>query len=448
MSLSSVLKTDAGRGSPSSRCVRRRPFARGRRATLVAFWLCAVLAASCPPASAQEVVPVTGGWLVRLGVDLRGVYEPVPGRPLAWSVVWGAAGRAERGGELEVTGEAFELRAALVWDAGTGTLRWRITRGRIGLGSWVAALAGRPEWSAQLAGLSAEGDLVVRGEGTWAGGEPTGRLDVEWREGALRHAGQGWSLEGVNLRAGGDVRGWLAGNVPGSLSVGTITTTRFGARKLSVDAALAGFGRLEIKAARVEIAGGEVEAEPFFVRLAEPVVDTTLTMRRVGLQDLVVFVPTALAEARGRIDGTLRLEWSRAEGLKVGAGELKLEKSEPTVIKLVSSPGFLTRSVPARFVLAPRWFGPFKRWFSPANPGYRTLSEIETGRLALRVESLEARLSPDGDARGRSATVVVRARPELAGGAVGEIIFEVNVSGPLASVLRAGLQRDFSLQAK
>ncbi|MDF3059877.1 MAG: hypothetical protein K0R17_4092, partial [Rariglobus sp.] len=70
------------------------------------------------------------------------------------------------------------------------------------------------------------------------------------------------------------------------------------------------------------------------------------------------------------------------------------------------------------------------------------------GKVGLRVDLLEARLTPEGDERGRSASVVIRARPERAGTVIGEVTFEVNVSGPLAEVLKLGMQQGLSLQVK
>jgi hypothetical protein len=55
---------------------------------------------------------------------------------------------------------------------------------------------------------------------------------------------------------------------------------------------------LAVKAARVEIAGGEVAADPFTVGLSPFSVKVRLRMTRVGLQDVVALVPTMLSDAR------------------------------------------------------------------------------------------------------------------------------------------------------
>ncbi len=385
---------------------------------------------------------------MRLTGDLHGVFVPVPGRPLAWRLALSPAVSDVRTGELTVTGADLALRIVVELRVSTGELRWRIAEGFIDLAGWIPALATRPELSSVLAGVSATGRVTITGEGTWAQGIGTGGLRLEMTDGAARHEAQGWSVDGVTLRAGAEMAELIKGNVSFDLLVGTIGTSRFGARAFSVSGDLKDFARVTVNSTRVEIAGGEVTAEPFSVSLAAPALDTSLMMRRVGLQDLVVFVPTALSEARGRINGKLRLGWSPQDGVEVGTGELSLDGSESTTLRLVSTPGFLTEQVPARFTLLPPWLGPLSRWFSPTNPGYKTLSEIERGKLALRVDSLEVRLTPVGDERGRSASVVIRAAPQQAGTAVGEVTIEVNVAGPLAAVLRMGMKQNFSSQMR
>ena len=386
-------------------------------------------------------------WLALLAGELHGVFSPVHGRSLAWGLTWSPGNGAVRKGEVTVTGPDITLKIAVEFEFATGRLRWRAIEGRVDLGAWLPVLATRPELESMLTGLSATGVVIISGDGMWSDGVATGGLRAELAEGTVRNESDGWSLEGVTVRVGGDAAGLFEGRVPFELAVRTISTSRFGARNLTMSATLNNFERIQVNTARVEIAGGEVKAEPFTVSLSKPAIDVNLVMQRVGLQDLVVFAPTALSEARGRINGKLRFKWNSDEGVQVGEGGLELEKSEPTTLRLVSAPGFLTEKVPARFTWLPSCLGPLSRWFSPANPGYKTLSEIERGKLGLRVESLDVRLTPEGDERGRSASVVIRARPEQAGTAVGTVTLEINVAGPLAAVLRLGMNQNLSLSS-
>lgn len=409
----------------------------------------ALLAFCAAPVSAKadgfsEIVP----WLLRLEGGIKGVYAPVPDRPLQWSVQWTRLSAAVREGELRVEGVDAAVRVRLIYDATNRRLAWRVLEGRLSLGSWLPALAARQELAAVLQGLEATGELRIEGEGALEGEEWMGELKASMIGGVLRHAEQGWALEGVDVRAGGDAAMLAAGKVPVAVSVRTITTGRFGARALDVKAMLVDFERLEIERTGVEIAGGRVDAKPFSVSLADPSLDVKIAMKRVGLQDLVVFAPTAFSEASGRIDGELELKWSEADGVRLGLGRLSLNRDEPTVVRMVESPGFLTESMPSRFVFLPSSFGIVSRWLSAKNEAYDDLGEIERGKVRLKLEAFEVSLTPDGDDRGKSASVFIRARPEQDGLAVGAVTFRINVSGPLSQVLRLGINRDFSLQSR
>lgn len=392
-------------------------------------------------ASLAQIMPL----LARMSGELKGVYTPVEGRALTWSAGLAAAGGTLRTGEAVVRGPDAVVRVALQLDTATGRMTWRVAEGRIDLGAWLVALASRPELAA-LAGTTATGFLEITGEGEWIDGKPTGTVAMTWREGTVRNDAQGWSLAGVTVQAGGEVAALAGGRVPVEVKVGTISTGRFGARNLTVGAVVNEFSRIAVDSARVEIAGGEVTAEPFSVAFAEPKLGVTLAMRRVGLQDLIVFVPTTLSDARGRINGRLHLDWNATDGVQVGVGELALDKSEAARLRMAENAGFLTANMPRRFVFVPpTWPRIFQFLLSSNNPSYPPLKEIELGKLGLHVETLEVKLHPEGDAQGRSASIFIRARPDEADNLIREVTFQINVSGPLASVLRVGMKQKISL---
>ncbi len=405
------------------------------------------------PLRAEETTTTDGAdslmrLLPLLTGNLQGVVTPIEGRPLTWSLALPqAGGGGVRKGEAKITGQDMSLKIAVEFDPEARRLRWRVTEGRVGMAGWLAVLATRPELAEALAGATATGTLEIAGEGVVDGKGPTGTLTLDWREGTARNDDQGWSVEGINLRIGGDVAKLAAGTVPVRLSVKTLSTSTFGARNLTLGAGLRDFERVEVTGMKIEIAGGFVSAAPFSFSMAAPVLSVDFDMRGVGLQDLVVFVPATLTEAKGRISGKLKLDWNPTDGVQVGAGELVLDKSEPTTLRLAANPGFLTEEVPMRFVLAP-WLGPLKGLFSPVNPSYKTMQEIELGKLGLLVEALDVRLTPEGDPLGRSASIFVRARPEKAGSVIDVVTFQINVSGPLSQVLRLGMEQNFSIQLK
>ena len=376
--------------------------------------------------------------------EVHGQASPLgdTGPQLAWTFSPGSPSAGVRTLAVGVENPATHLRATAVLDAATGDGSWRIEEGRVDVGPWMSAassLLGK-----ELAGLTAEGTLTISGEGLIRDGKPSGVVKIAWADGAVRHAGQGWALEGIAVNAEAEVGALPEGAVPVTLAVKTISTSRFGARNLAVEAVLNGTKDAAVKKAQIEIAGGTVETDPFTVPLSPPSLKVHLRMKRVGLQDVVALVPTMLADARGRISGELVAGWNEADGLQVGIGTLDLDEIEPTSLRLSPKPGFLTAKVPAHFVFFPKLHEVFPSWFAPENPAYATLTDIEMGRIPLKVDTLKVRLSPDGDEHGRSASVAVVAHPEQEQSVVKEVVFTINVAGPLSQVLKLGMSERIS----
>lgn len=347
----------------------------------------------------------------------------------------------------DAPGTRVELRVAIDPQRAAGT--WTLRSGQLDPAIWLERLT--PQLSPALVGAVAEGAIALRGAGEIRDGQLEGQVSLEWQHGAVRHATQGWALAEIALAGdfifGQNAARWASVR-PLQLTIGSITTRRFGASNLTVRAHIDERLLPQIAEARVEIAGGEIVAAPFSVPLAPPVIQVALQIQRIGLADVVALVPTGLAEAQGRVQGTLQLGWSKALGLQIGAGRLDLVPDEPMVLRLAPAPGLLSASVPERFALLPAWLGPVARWTAPLNPGYADLVAIELGRTALKVESLEVRLTPENDALGQSARVLIQARPAITGTAVGPVGFEIGVKGPLAYVLRLGAEDGATLSLR
>lgn len=411
------------------------------RLMVVLFVLAAARAAE--PVPTPQLPPISG--------EFAGDLLPLlPGMPeLHWRIAAEAPRDGVRAGTASVTAPGVQLDLSVRLGANSADGTWRIETGRMEPGPWLAALA--PQLAPKLVGAEVAGTILLTGEGILRGGQPSGRIKLEWRDGAVRQAAQKLAFEGMSFAGEFDFDAakqlWSSAS-PAVLKVGTISTGRFGARNLLVHVLLDQRLVAAIEVARVEIAGGEIEAAPFAAPLSPPAVDAKLQIRGIGLADVVALVPAGVSEARGRVDGELQLGWSKSLGLQIGAGRLDLRPDEPMVLRLVAAPGLLTASMPERFELLPSWLGPLAKWASPLNPGFADLLAIEMGRTALAVDSLEVRLTPAGDGLGRSARVLVHARPEIAGTSVGPVTFEVGVKGPLAYVLRIGAENGATLKLK
>lgn len=380
------------------------------------------------------LLPITG--------ELEGDFVSLlPGAPkLHWRLSAQAPGNGFRECRMTMDAPGARLKIAVRLGAAGTEGTWRIESGELEPGLWIAVLA--PQLAPSLVGATMSGTLHLSGEGTLRDGQPAGRLKLEWLDGTLQNKAQAWALEGIALR--GDfvfdavAKTW-ASTTPLELTVKTISTERFGARNFAlsgeVDEKLVFAG----KAARIEMAGGEVVIDPFTLPLSPPFVSVNLRFNRIGLQDVAALVPTGFAEARGRIDGEVQIDWSKATGVQIGAGHLNLRDDEPTVVRLAPSPGLLTEHMPERFGLLPAWLGPLARWFAPVNPAYADLKAIELGQKELRAHSLTVRLTPEGDNRGRSARVEMVARPVQTGTAVDRVNFEADVSGPLSALFQLSM---------
>lgn len=371
-----------------------------------------------PSTRLAEMLPLLG----RISGELNGVLLTTAGGPVTWNLTLASSvDKNLRKGVFTISGAKLRLRVAVSYDLSTGQLTWRADEGNIDLATWLSALAAEPELASLLEGVTATGSLTLTGKGTLdKGGRATGGLLWELKDGAIRNETAGWALEGVTLRMGGDAAGLFAGDIPLTLAVRTITTARFGARALSIDTRLVAWNRLETRTARIEIAGGEVGADAFSFKLPDPVIDLNLVMRDVGLQDLVALVPEALAEARGHASGSLRLGWSKASGVTVGNGVITLSGNEPAVVRFHPNAGLITRTIPQSVL-----------------NHYPGLIRIETGEMALLATKLDVRLTPSGDADGRTARVLIEGGPVDAS-LKAPLVLNINVSGPLAPLMKLG----------
>jgi hypothetical protein len=403
-----------------------------------------LLAITCAMKGATlRLPPVTG--------ELSGDFQllEAQGSPvLHWTAtVRGAgAGAAGRGVSFSAQGEGARLQLELDFTA-PDEGRWKIEAAEFELAKWFPVLAAKA--GGMWTGLTAAGTATVKGSGQLRDGVPSGTVEVTVQQGRLASEYSAWALEGVGLKAGLVVEPEISKTKsarPFEMTVATLTTQRLGARNLFITGWLGANGTIALHEARIEIAGGEVRIDPTTLTLAPLGLEATLHITEVGLQDLAALIPKSFSAAKGRIDGTVQLGWSLADGFRVGAGNLVLGKSETAVVRLAPVPGFLTRALPPRFEPVPRWLGPASTWLSADNPAFADTREIELGQASLELESLDVQLTPDGDELGRTATVKMRAKPIKPGVAVGTVKIDVNVIGPLDSMLKLGINRDLSVE--
>lgn len=403
-----------------------------------------VLPLAAVAAADFKLPPLTG--------ELSGKFTlfALPGAPeVLWKLRIEGGPDGARHGDVELVGAGGQVHAKLDLTSSTGNGKWEIVESRLDAATWFAFLS--PFFEKATHDLQVTGRFNLTGSGAIEEGRPSGAAQLTWSDGSVSNAVQGWRLDGISLK--GDVAAdsrngtVLKSNRPWQLTVGTITTSRFGARNLAVSAVLNEDRTIYLQSAKVELAGGDVTIDPATIELSPAVLDFTIHVNRVGLQDLVALVPASLADAQGRIDGAVRLGWSELAGLKIGQGSFVLRQDEVATLRLVARPGFLTGGVPERIALLPKWTGPVGSWIAPRNPVYGDVHAIELGETQLQIKSFIFQASPKGDERNRTAVIQVSARPYKEGGPVKLVTFDINVEGPLSALLRVGMsdQRSFDV---
>jgi hypothetical protein len=400
---------------------------------MFAGWLLAVLFGMPASAAKFELPRITG--------ELSGKLKAtgLVGSPdVGWKLKVTPKGKDRRDIEADLVADGARLRLKASLDVATSNGTWEIVESELDAAAWLVVLA--PQLGELAQGVEATGSLELSGSGVVKEGRPAGTAKLIWSKGSLSNEAQGWTLGGITLEGDismdiGDLAA-MTSSGPWELSIGTISSPRFGARNLFVRAQFNENRTVSLLVARLEIAGGEMTVDPSTVSLFPPVLDFTVRVDHIGLQDLVALVPGSVSDARGRIDGVVRLGWSEQAGIQIGAGNFKLRDDEVATLRLVSAPGFLTQRVPERLALLPAWTGPLGKWLATPNPVYGDVRGIELGQTELQIVSFSLNLDPDGDELTRTGVVQVSARPTTPGGAVKLLKFDLNIFGSVSELLK------------
>lgn len=402
------------------------------RRRFAAAFLCGAAAWTLPGAEAP-LPPIAG--------ELSGEVTPLilPGAPaIKWTLALGAgASASERVGALML--EAPGLR-------GKGEVRllaptegaWRLAEAEVDLAQWFHVVAAK--YFPSLVSATLTGSLTLTGEGTIREGKLAGRVALELRDGALSDPLAGWSVQGLALTGVLGRLPTLASDGPFKLTFREATVAGVAARDAAVEFSIDAADNVQVARATAAMFDGGVEMTPFSFPLAKPAVNGDLHFTGIEIAQLKNLLPPVLDAATGRVSGRMSVSYSVAEGIVPGSGRLQIDPGGAASLRLAPQPGFFTSKVPQRLALLPASWGPLAKLFSPVNPAYETLRAIEMGEVELEVNALDVGLRPEGDPAGRTARVVLTARPKAKDAAVESVRFEINVKGPLADVIRMGLE--------
>jgi len=314
-----------------------------------------------------------------------------------------------------IEGRGLRVEGGATLDpAGEG--EWRIAAARVDLGEWFGWLA--PRWAPDVQTVAVAGDLAATGEGTWRGGRLAGRVKATVRDGSVDDVARKVRLDGVSLELALDElapRRAPAGQVI-AWTGGKFDVLRLGAGR--VEFAVSG-DSVEVTAAELEVLGGRLRVGGLRFDLATPEFAVKASMHRIELAQLLRFLPPVLAEARGKVEGSVTLRRD-GRGIAVDEGRFALEPGETAELRLTPGLTQIAAGMP-----------------EVVRTHYPGLTQLEAGGVPLRAHELEIRLTPGGDADGRTARVHVAGGPEDPA-LRAPVVIDVNVRGPLEQLVRMG----------
>lgn len=372
-----------------------------------------VRAAETPARSAAPrwVVPPLDG-------ELRGELTPdlLPGAPpVQWTLRVATPRPRERAVAFVIEGRGLRVEGDASLDpAGEGA--WRIAEARIDLAEWFGWLA--PRWAPDVQTVAVAGELALAGEGRWRGGKLTGRARATVREGRIDDAVRKLRLEGITLDLALDElapRRAVAGQVL-SWTGGRFDVLPLGAGR--VEFSTQG-DQVDISAATLGLMGGQLEIGALRFGLSTPEFAVTARVRRLELAELLQFLPPVLAEARGKVEGSVTLRRD-GRGIAIDEGRFALEAGEHAELRLTPGLTQIAAGMP-----------------QVVRTHYPGLVRLESGGVPLRAHELEIWLTPRGDAAGRTARVHVAGGPEDPT-LRAPVVLDVNVRGPLEELVRMG----------
>lgn len=414
-----------------------QPRRRVCAAVLAAMALCRLAAPVCPAAAPSSLLR-----LPRFDGEAGGNFQmPQSGLEFRWRVTAESPPDEPRvrRGRLEIDGHGAHLVARATLDLASGVTQWEIETATADLAGVFPVLA--PRHLPDYAHLFVTGTITAKGAGTLtAAGGFSGAATVEIDGASVRDFFGGWSAEGLSLRVGLPSLPSLETAPAQRLALGVFSrpAANIDVRDAAAEITFDGGSRIHFSNTKVAGYGGSVAVSPFTLDLGAPSVSARVRVENIDSASLAAFLPGGIAEAHGRFSGELDLAWSPQTGVVPGVGKLELVKAPGAAIRLSKAPGFFTANMLPRLYLLPDSLGFLQRWLSIKNPAYDVLQKIERGEVPIAVDAITINFTPDGDEQGRSASVVIAARPVDPKSAVKNLRINVNVTGPVTKVLEIG----------
>lgn len=363
------------------------------------------------------------------------------GLPDLTAIPWRAevSPRPDGGSEFRLSAAPPDAKfeARLTLDASGTTGIWAIDEARVQVDAWASRLIGSV--SDSTAEVTAGGELTLTGQGEWHEGAARGPLTLSWTSPAITLSAPAVAAEGVRFEFT-LASGWFEGRWQGEgeVKIAHVTVAGLELRELRAELAWHSDQRLRVETLTAQAFGGTVELASFTWKPGQAELTVAAEFNQIDLEVLAGLLPELVRDAHGEVSGQARLRWREDLGVQPLGGELRETAGTDVRLRLAPQPGFLTRNVPRRIQILPDLLGRVAReWLAPENPVYATLEQIELGREPLVVQEFSLEFFPPDDPLGRTARIRVLGRPQ-ADPQVEQVSLTINLSGPLADLLRLG----------
>lgn len=334
------------------------------------------------------------------------------------------AGGARWTGRVQATAPGFAAQLEGEFDPGKGALQFRATEAELDLARWqgfISQMVVLPGGKWELAGK-------LRGHAT--GGYGAGKLtlagDVELSEGRFAFPPRNVTADGVTAKFRfRDLDRFVS--EPGEVRVAALTAGEIKATNLELQLAFDTVEHITVSRATLEAFGGRLAAEPFQVFPRQNELEAVLLVDGLGVEQLLALAQDVPAQATGRVDGRLPLRIDGA-GIRLGTGWLQLKRGVYAEVQFNAN-GLLTRGV------------------APGSAQYAVMKKIEAGLLRLKLAELRLDVRPPNAPPGRSATIHLAGEP-VDPEVKAPVTLDLNVNGPLESLLNLGLNGRLNLGGK
>lgn len=327
-------------------------------------------------------------------------------------------------GTVEAAAPGFAAKLAGEFDSAKSALNFRIDDAQLDLDRWqefISRMVVLPGGHWTLAGR-----LRASAAGSYVGGRLSLAGDAELSDGRFEFPSRGVVASGVTAKFHfRDFDKFISD--PGEVRIASLTAGGIQANNVDLQLAFDTAERIAVRRATLEAFGGRLAAEPFqfFPRKSE--IEAVLLVDGLVVEQVMALATDIPAQASGRVDGRVPVRIDGA-GLRLGTGWLELKRGVYAEVQF-NADGLLTRGT------------------SPNSAQYAVLRKIEAGLLRLQLSELRLDIRPTDGPVARSAKlhlVGAPVDPEVKA----PVTLDLNVNGPLESLLNLGLNSRVSFGGK